>query len=92
MRIYEESEWYLHLHIWNPTNRNKGIGLQLLKLSLTHFFEKLQVRRIISEPYAMNDAPNRTFAKLNFQLEKEYLTTPGSLNFEQEVCRWFKLP
>ncbi|MFT5820249.1 MAG: ribosomal-protein-alanine N-acetyltransferase [Crocinitomix sp.] len=81
-------EAFLHLHIWNSVNRTKGIGLHLVQQSIEHFFETLEIKRIISEPYAQNPSPNKTLAKLAFKKVKTYRTIPGSLNFEQEVNRW----
>ncbi|NOQ72556.1 MAG: GNAT family N-acetyltransferase [Crocinitomix sp.] len=81
-------EAYLHLHIWSANKRAKGIGAHLVQLSIAHFFEKLKLKRIISEPYVLNPAPNKTLAKLQFKKVKTYRTIPGSLNFEQEVNRW----
>lgn len=78
----------MHLHIWHKTQRRKGIGLELVKKSLPYFFNCLQLKLLICEPYAYNPAPNKTLEKVGFKFEKKYLTTPGSLNFEQEVNRW----
>lgn len=80
----------MHLHLWNNSNKQKGIGLELLKKSIPVFFDKLELKTLVSEPYALNLAPNKTLEKAGFTLEKRYVTTPGSLNFEQEVCRWVK--
>lgn len=79
---------YMHLHLWSAATRQQGIGLSLLKMSLPVFFHTLQLRKLYCEPYALNEAPNRTLAKAGFRLEMEYVTTPGSLNFEQPVKRW----
>jgi RimJ/RimL family protein N-acetyltransferase len=81
-------EAYMHLHIWDSNIRKKGVGTALLKLTLPLFFEKLQLKKLISEPYALNPAPNKTLEKACFQMVKEYTTTPGPLNFEQPVKRW----
>ena len=78
----------MHLHLWKLTNRNKGIGTELIKKSLPFYFEKLQLKKIICEPYALNTAPNKTLKKIGFEFIKKYKTIPGSLNFEQEVSRW----
>lgn len=80
---------FMHLHIWNKENRGKGLGEKFLELSIPEFFSKLQLKKLYSEPYALNPAPNKTLEKLGFSLEKEYITIPGSLNFEQPVKRWF---
>lgn len=87
-KIVHGKEAYMHLHLWDQINRKSGLGLELVKLSVRHFFEVLELDRIISEPYALNIAPNKTLKKAGFKLEKNYKTIPGSINFEQEVSRW----
>ncbi|MCB0572293.1 MAG: GNAT family N-acetyltransferase [Phaeodactylibacter sp.] len=79
---------HMHLHLWGRQDRKKGLGASLVKMTLPHFFDSLQLRRLVCEPYALNPAPNRTLEKLGFVLEKEYVTTPGFINFEQPVKRW----
>ncbi|OJW81080.1 MAG: GNAT family N-acetyltransferase [Bacteroidetes bacterium 46-16] len=81
-------EAYMHLHLWNGINRQKGMGLQLVKMSLPYFFEHYLLQKICCEPYALNPAPNRTLEKAGFTFIKEYITTPGYLNFEQPVKHW----
>ena len=78
----------LHLHLWNTANRRKGLGTAMVRQSLGVFFEKLQLQTIWCEPYAANPAPNRTLEKVGFEFVKKYVTTPGSLSFEQEVNRY----
>jgi RimJ/RimL family protein N-acetyltransferase len=78
----------MHLHIWNQKNRKKGTGVKLLKLSFQHFFDALELKRIICVTYAGNDARNRILEKVGFKFIKKYKTTPGYLNFEQNVNRW----
>jgi RimJ/RimL family protein N-acetyltransferase len=79
---------YMHLHLWDKSFRQKGAGIALLKMTLPLFFEKLKLQKLYCEPYALNEAPNKTIQKIGFTLEREYVTTPGSLNFEQPVKRW----
>jgi RimJ/RimL family protein N-acetyltransferase len=81
-------EAYMHLHLWPSDLRKKGLGEEFLQLTIPLFFKNLQIKRLISEPYALNEAANRVLQKAGFELEKEYITTPGSLNFEQPVKRW----
>ncbi|HMK25669.1 MAG TPA: GNAT family protein [Chitinophagaceae bacterium] len=81
-------EAYMHLHVWNTEFRKKGMGTELVKISLPYFFENLELKKIFSEPYALNPAPNRTLEKAGFTFVKEYITTPGFLNFEQAVNLW----
>ena len=78
----------MHLHIWKPQHRAAGMGLAFVKLTVPQFFEKLRLKTLFCEPYALNPAPNRTLEKAGFEFVKEYTTTPGSLNFEQPVKRW----
>ena len=78
----------MHLHMWHTRYRYKGIGYELLRISLPLFFANLNLEQIVCEPYALNPAPNKTLAKLGFKFDKEYTTIPGSINFEQDVKRW----
>ncbi len=80
----------MHLHIWNPENRKKGWGVELLRHSIPHFFQHLQLENLLCEPYALNPAPNRILTKMGFEFIKEYNTTPGAINFQQDV-RQYKL-
>ena len=79
---------FMHLHLWKPDHRQKGIGTRLVQLSLPYFFENLDLKELYCEPYALNPAPNKTLQKVGFTFVKRYKTIPGSLNFEQEVNRW----
>lgn len=79
---------HMHLHIWNEENRKKRIGEELVKMSIPYFFNNYELKRVYCEPYAKNPAPHKLLEKLGFQLEKEYITTPGTICFEQPVKRW----
>ncbi len=81
-------EAYMHLHLWNQEVRKKGLGTALLKMTLPLFFERLQLKKLYCEPYALNSAPNKTLENIGFEFVREYITIPGSLNFEQPVKRW----
>ena len=87
-RIIFGEEAYMHLHIWKKDNRTKGLGAQFVKMCLPYFFEKMQLKKICCEPYALNPAPNKTMEKLGFDFIKEYITIPGWINFEQPVKHW----
>lgn len=78
----------MHLHLWQSIHRQKGLGSNLLRLSLPFFFRNLQIEKLIVEPFAYNPAPNRTLEITGFRFVKTYTTIPGSLNFEQEVNLW----
>jgi RimJ/RimL family protein N-acetyltransferase len=81
-------EAFMHLHIWNNETRRKGIGYELVKLTLPYFFENLKLKELYCEPYSLNPAPHKTIQKAGFELIKEHVTTPGAFNFEQPVKRW----
>src|SRR6188768_1765809 len=87
-KIVFGEEAYMHLHLWNSSERKKGMGLNLVRMSLPEFFNNFNLQKLFCEPYALNDAPNRTLGKIGFDFVKRYRTIPGSLNFEQEVNRW----
>lgn len=87
-KIVFGKEAHMHLHMWDAENRQKGMGRQLVELSLPFFFNNLKIDVLYCEPYSLNTAPNRTLENVGFGLVKEYVTTPGYLNFEQPVKRW----
>jgi RimJ/RimL family protein N-acetyltransferase len=79
---------HMHLHLWEPLLRRSGYGARLVRMSLPFFFENFKLQKIICEPYALNDAPNKTLEKVGFTFVKEYITVPGAINFEQPVKQW----
>lgn len=87
-KIIFGEEAYMHLHLWKPLARQKGYGTALVRKTLPYFFHNLQLKKLFCEPYALNDAPNRTLEKVGFTFIKEYRVTPGWINFEQDVKRW----
>lgn len=78
----------MHLHLWTSDTRQKGLGTSMVLKSLPAFFDRLKLKTLWCEPYAHNPAPNKTLRKIGFEFIKRYVTTPGSLNFEQEVNRY----
>jgi RimJ/RimL family protein N-acetyltransferase len=87
-KIIFGEEASMHLHMWNAGLRQKGLGTALVKKTLPYYFENLKLKTLCCEPYALNPAPNNVLKKVGFTFIKEYLTTPGWLNFEQAVNRW----
>lgn len=85
-------EAYMHLHIWQQDARRKGIAAKLVELSLPYFFKNLKLKKILCQPHADNKAANRVLEKAGFIFVKEYITTPGSINFEQPVKLWMASP
>ncbi len=58
----------MHLHLWNPDQRKKGMGVEFVKKSLPYFFNNLKLQKVYSEPYALNPAPSKTLGKVGFFL------------------------
>jgi len=79
---------YMHLHIWEPENRKKGFGVELIRLSLPYYFINLKLKKVYCEPYALNPAPNALLQKAGFTFIKKYVTTPGTITFLQAVKLW----
>ena len=79
---------FMHFHIWEDIYRRKGIGTQLIQLCMPYYFTNLGLKKLYSEPYALNPAPNALLQKAGFTLLKEYTTTPGSITFVQPVKLW----
>ncbi len=79
---------FLHLHIWHPDRRRRGLGAVLVRQSLWYFFDRLALQDVYCEPFALNPAPNAVLAKAGFAFVKQYTTVPGAINFEQPVNRW----
>ncbi len=79
---------FMHLHIWRPEHRRSGHAAHYVQQSVQEFFRLFQLRRLYCEPYALNEAPNRTLPKAGFRFVKKYETTPGWLNFHQPVNLW----
>jgi [ribosomal protein S5]-alanine N-acetyltransferase len=87
-KIIFGEEAYMHLHMWHPEKRQKGIGLEFMKMSLRLYFDKFELKKLFCEPYAKNPAPNKTLERLGFDFIEQHDTTPGWLNFFQTVNRW----
>lgn len=79
---------FMHLHLWQTENRQRGIGTVFIKKSLPYFFENLNLKELFCEPYSLNPAPNKLVEKIGFEFIKKYLTIPGASNFEQNVNQW----
>lgn len=78
----------MHLHIWNNTYRQVGIGTKLILQTIPYYFNNLKLEKLICEPYAENPAPNKILKKIGFKFIKKYHTTPGWVAFYQVVNRY----
>jgi RimJ/RimL family protein N-acetyltransferase len=87
-KITLNKEGYMHLHLWHNESRKKGLGAAFVKLSIPFFFRNFGLQQLFCEPYALNDAPNKTLAKAGFTFLRSYTTIPGFINFEQPVNLW----
>ena len=78
----------MHLHVIEPTQRQRGIGTQCVRLSADIYFRALNIQQLFCEPNAFNIGPNRTLQRAGFKYVKTHMTVPGPLNFHQPVNRW----
>ena len=78
----------MHLHLWKNGMRKSGLGLEFLKMTIPLYFEKLELKKLICEPYSENIAPNQVLKKIGFDLIRTYETIPGPINFKQKVNRY----
>lgn len=79
---------FVHLHVWDRVRRRSGLGLEFFRRSVRLIATELRLKEVICEPYAHNPGPNRVLERAGFQFVKCHRTTPGPINFEQEVNRW----
>ena len=87
-KIIFANEAYMHLHVWHKQLRQKGIGVEFLKLTIPYYFNTFKLENLFCEPAASNAAPNRSLEKLGFNLVKSYDTIPGRITSYQTVNRW----
>lgn len=78
----------MHLHLWRPERRRRGSGTRFVRASVGIYFERFALRRLYSQPYALNPAPNRALPAAGFELVRSYETVPGWINFRQPVNEW----
>ena len=78
----------MHLHVWGPSNRQRGLGSKFVHLSLEHYFSCFNFKRVLCEPNAYNEAPNNALKRAGFTFLETVVTVPGLINFEQPVNRY----
>ena len=84
-RIQFADQARAHLHLWNASLRGRGWGTDFFRASVTTYFKRFRLKRLIVEPKADNAAPNRVVVALGFRLVRTYRTVPGPIQFEQDV-------
>ena len=82
------AEAHVHLHLWMRDLRRAGLGTRLFARSIEHYFERLELERVVCEPSAANPGPNRTLARLGFRFVRTYRTVPTNMALEQDVSRY----
>ncbi len=87
-RIVFGTEASMHLHILDATQRRRGLGVEFVQMSAAEYFRTLHLRRLFSEPNALNLAPNRTLQRAGFRYLLSHECTPGPINFPQVTTRW----
>jgi len=78
----------MHIHLWENHHRKSGLGFDLLHHTMPFYFNNFKLKKLISEPYSENIAPNRLLKKVGFEFIKAYETIPGLMNFNQVVNRY----
>jgi RimJ/RimL family protein N-acetyltransferase len=91
-KIIFGQEAYMHLHILHPELRRSGYGARFVRETVKIYFDILRIQKLYCEPYALNEAPNKTLQKAGFKFIKTYEAIPGPLNFRQPVNRWLLEP
>ena len=87
-KIIHGREAHIHLHLWNSELRKAGLGTEFVRKSAHFFWERFQLKKLLCEPWVENPAPNRVLEKLGFKFVRRYRTTPGPINYEQDVNRY----
>ena len=87
-KIIFGQEAYMHLHILHPERRRSGYGARFVGETVKIYFDILNIQKLYCEPYALNEAPNKTLQKAGFKFIKTHEAIPGPLNFRQPVNRW----
>lgn len=63
---------YFHLHLWHPHLRKAGLGTEFSRRSVQFYFERFRLKRLFSEPFAENLAPNKVLPRLGFKFIQRY--------------------
>jgi len=77
-----------HMHMWRPTLRRSGHGVEFMARSIDLYFTRFRLMTLGCEPYAENPAPNAALTKLGFKPTRRFRTVPSKIAIEQEVQRY----
>lgn len=78
----------MHLHVIPPEHRNRGIGRECVRQSVTIYFRQFRLKELFCQPHALNVPAHRTLQAAGFKYVKTYMTVPGPINFHQPVTQW----
>lgn len=81
----------IHLHIWDDSHRERGMGPWFFKQSVNYFLREFQLQKLLCEPCADNPAPNRTLQRLGLSPVKTYRTTPGPINVKDQLVTLYEI-
>ncbi len=87
-KIRYKEDAFMHLHVWPEILRRKGMGTELVKMSLPIYFDRFKLKRLYCEPNAQNEPPNKTLVKAGFEFLGSEEKIPGYINFMQQVNRY----
>ena len=87
-KIQFGEEGTMHLHVWDASNRQRGIGQEMVMQSLALYFKNFKLKRVICEPNSLNPAPNKTLKRIGFEYIKDYQPEPGIFNFPHIQSRY----
>lgn len=82
------AEAFMHLHIVDEPRRRRGLGTEFVRLSVEHYFQTLELKRLFCQPNAFNVAPNRTLQRVGFRYVFTKEMQPSAINFPQPLTRW----
>lgn len=86
---YERQQACLHLHLWDGSLRQQGLGMKMVQESISMFFDKFPfLQRLYCEPRAENPGPNKIMKRLGFTLESTQETIPFPVCFLQNTNKW----
>ena len=61
------SQAFMHLHVWDASERQRGLGTRFVRASVPIYFEAFKLDRLYCQPHARSEAPNRTLARAGFE-------------------------